>query len=227
MMNNQEREKYFYVRDYIQKPTLTAAQIKEKVKSILCESGVNGDIEESFSKPYNDIEMVLMDFNKSGWGYYERTLMNTLQDELNVWLLIEISKVNEEFFMNEKYADGFADFGGEIENEIMIDIFDGETYITIAEWKQMLVDAAKNKKYYAAENECIDTALAEFDSEQDRQDWLNYNTEYDKMYGIKPSEYSRRIPIDDESIIASFFANPLTTYCSDECIESMHWYIAC
>ena len=138
MMNNQERENYFYVRDYIQKPTLTAAQIKEKVKSILCESGVNGDIKESFSNPNNDIEMVLMDFNKSGWGYYERTLMNTLQDELNEWLLIEISKVNEEFFMNEKYADGFANFGGEIENEIMIDIFDGETYITIAEWKQML-----------------------------------------------------------------------------------------
>lgn len=83
------------------------------------------------------------------------------------------------------------------------------------------------KKFYAAENKCIDTALAEFDSEQDRQDWLNYNTEYDKMYGIKPSEYSRRIPIDDESIIASFVANPLTTYCNDECIENMHLYIVC
>lgn len=83
------------------------------------------------------------------------------------------------------------------------------------------------KKFYAANNESIYTSLAEFDSEQDRQDWLSYNTEYDKMYGIKPSEYSRRIPIDDESIIASFVANPLTTYCSDECIESMHWYIAC
>ena len=83
------------------------------------------------------------------------------------------------------------------------------------------------KKFYAANNESIYTSLAEFDSEQNRQDWLNYNTEYDKMYGIKPSEYSRRIPIDDESIIASFVANPLTTYCIDECIESMHWYIAC
>lgn len=136
-----ERDNYFFVRDYIQKPSLTAAQIKEKVKAIFCESGVNGDIEESFSKPYYNIEMVLMDFNKSGWGYHERTLLNTLQEELNEWLLIEISKVNEEFFMSEKYADGFADFGGEIENEIMIDIFDEKTYITTAEWKQLLLEA--------------------------------------------------------------------------------------
>lgn len=86
--------------------------------------------------------------------------------------------------------------------------------------------AQPQRKVYAAENKCIDTVLAEFDSEQDRQNWLNYNTEYDKMYGIKPSEYSRRIPVDDESIIASFFTNPLTIYYSeDECPEGIKLYI--
>ena len=83
------------------------------------------------------------------------------------------------------------------------------------------------RKVYASYNENTITSLAEFDSEQDRQNWLDYNTEYDKMYDVKPTEYSRRVPIDDEAIIASFVANPLTTYCSDECIGSMHWYIAC
>lgn len=83
------------------------------------------------------------------------------------------------------------------------------------------------KKFYAANNESIYTALAEFDTAQDRQDWLDYNTEYDKMYDVKPTEYSRRVPIDDETIIASFVANPLTTYCSDECIDGLHWFIAC
>lgn len=87
--------------------------------------------------------------------------------------------------------------------------------------------AQLQRKVYAAYNENEITSLAEFDSEQDRQDWLNYNTEYDKMYNIKPTECTHRVPIDDESIIASFVANPLTTYCSDECIGSMHWYIAC
>lgn len=81
------------------------------------------------------------------------------------------------------------------------------------------------KKFYAANNESIYTALAEFESEQDRQNWLDYNTEYDKMYDVKPTEYSRRVPIDDESIIASFVANPLITYCSDDCIDRMNWYI--
>lgn len=81
------------------------------------------------------------------------------------------------------------------------------------------------KKFYAANNESIYTSLAEFDSEQDRQDWLNYNTEYDKMYNIKPTECTRRVPIDDETIIASFVANPLTTYCSDDCIDGIKWYI--
>lgn len=79
--------------------------------------------------------------------------------------------------------------------------------------------AQLQRKVYAAYNENEITSLAEFDSEQDRQDWLNYNTEYDKMYNIKPSEHTHRVPIDDESIIVSFVANPLTTYCSDECID--------
>lgn len=82
-------------------------------------------------------------------------------------------------------------------------------------------------KLYAANNETNITALAEFESEQERQEWLNYNTKYDKTYGITPNEYSHRIPIDDEVIIASFVANPLTTYCSDECIDGIKWYIAC
>lgn len=85
--------------------------------------------------------------------------------------------------------------------------------------------AQHNHKVYAAYNENTITSLAEFDSEQDRQDWLNYNTEYDKMYNIKPTECTHRVPIDDESIIASFVANPLTTYCSDECIDGVKWYI--
>lgn len=80
-------------------------------------------------------------------------------------------------------------------------------------------------KFYAAYNENEITSLAEFDSEQDRQNWLDYNTEFDKMYDIKPTEYSHRVPIDDETIIACFVANPLITYCSDECIDRMNWYI--
>lgn len=83
------------------------------------------------------------------------------------------------------------------------------------------------RKVYAAYNENDITSLAEFDSEQDRQNWLVYNTEYDKMYDVKPTEYSRRVPIDDETIIASFVANPLTTYCNDDCIDGIKWYIAC
>ena len=82
-------------------------------------------------------------------------------------------------------------------------------------------------KIYAAYNENTITSLAEFESEQDRQDWINYNTEYDKMYDNKPTDYSHRIPIDDDTIIASFVANPLITYCSDECIDGIKWYIAC
>lgn len=82
-------------------------------------------------------------------------------------------------------------------------------------------------KYYAAYNENQITSLAEFNSEQERQDWLNYYTEYDKIYGVRPTECSCRIPIDDETMIDSFVANPLTTYCSDECIDGMYWYIAC
>ena len=85
--------------------------------------------------------------------------------------------------------------------------------------------AQHNHKVYAAYNENTITSLAEFDSEQDRQNWLDYNTEYDKMYDVKPTEYSRRVPIDDETIIASFVANPLTTYCSDDYIDRMNWYI--
>ena len=80
-------------------------------------------------------------------------------------------------------------------------------------------------KYYAAYNENQITSLAEFNSEQERQAWLNYYTEYDKIYGVRPTECSRRVPIDDETIIASFVANPLTTYCSDDCIDRMNWYI--
>ncbi|MED9968740.1 MAG: hypothetical protein UFA98_01850 [Ruminococcus sp.] len=80
-------------------------------------------------------------------------------------------------------------------------------------------------KFYAANNETNITALAEFESKQERQEWLNYNTKYDKIYGVKPAECSRRVPIDDEVIIASFVANPLITYCSDECIDRMNWYI--
>jgi len=86
---------------------------------------------------------------------------------------------------------------------------------------------AQQMKFYAAENENQIIALAEFESEQERQEWLNYNTEYDKIYGVKPAECSRRVPIDDETIIASFVANPLTTYCNDDCIDGIKWYIAC
>lgn len=82
----------------------------------------------------------------------------------------------------------------------------------------------KLKKFYAANNESIYTALAEFETEQDRQDWLDYNTEYDKMYNVK-SANSQRVPIDDEAVIASLIANPLITYCNDECIDGVKWYI--
>ena len=63
-------------------------------------------------------------------------------------------------------------------------------------------------KFYAANNETNITALAEFDTEQERQEWLNCNTEYDKIYGNK----GIRKPIDDQRIINRFTNNGSIDY---------------
>ena len=95
---------------------------------------------------------------------------------------------------------------------------------TIYSLTQKGLDYLRNRKYYAAITESIHTVLAEFDTEQDRQDWLNYNTEYDKMYGNAPSEQSRRIPMDDNRIINRFTDNPKAEHFADENIPRLMWY---
>ena len=75
-------------------------------------------------------------------------------------------------------------------------------------------------KFYAANNENNITALAEFDTEQERQEWLDCQTDYDKLYGNK----GIRKPIDDQRIINRFTNNPHAEYFPDENIPRLMWY---
>ena len=75
-------------------------------------------------------------------------------------------------------------------------------------------------KFYAVENENQITALAEFETEQARQEWLDCNTEYDKIYGNK----GNRKPIEDERIINAFVGNPLIFPFPDDDVPNITWY---
>jgi len=76
-------------------------------------------------------------------------------------------------------------------------------------------------KFYAANNENQITALAEFETEQARQEWLDCQTDYDKMYGnIK----GNRKPIEDERIINAFIGNPLISPFPDDDVPNLTWY---
>lgn len=95
---------------------------------------------------------------------------------------------------------------------------------TIYSLTQKGLDYLRNRKYYAAITESIYTVLAEFDTEQDRQQWLDYKTEYDQMYGNAPTDYSKRIPMDDPRIINKFTDNPKAEQFPDEYIPRLMWY---
>ena len=135
---------YFYVRDHINKPILTAEQIKNNIQRFLIGRGVDGDftdIDKAFSQDFDEIAIVLNCFNKSGYGRYEETLYNQVINYLDGWLFVEVRNINPEFASDDNYSDGLSDWGYEIVNDYISDIMDGETYITINEWKTMLLKA--------------------------------------------------------------------------------------
>ena len=138
-----------YLRELIEIPTFTSEQIKEKIKSILGECGVEGDVEQAFLSDYDDdefpIEIALHRLNKSGWGKFEHSLSDILNEQLEEWLLINIRNLNPEL-QEDKFEDSYAESMGEIVNELLQDIFDEETYITRAEWKSLLNENKKTKE---------------------------------------------------------------------------------
>lgn len=137
-----------YSRELIEIPKFTADQIKNKIKSILDKCGVEGDVEQSFLSDYTDeelsIDFALSNINKSGWGKFERSLYDDLYEQLDEWLRTIFCNLNPELF-NEEYFDAYSESESEIIYDILLDIFDEETYITRAEWKSLL-NENKNKE---------------------------------------------------------------------------------
>lgn len=81
-----------------------------------------------------------------------------------------------------------------------------------------------NNKYFGAYNEDIITALAEFDTEEELMDWLNYNTESDLSFGNKPNDYSRKIVVIDPNVIFAFLTNPDVETEQDELEPQIRWH---
>ena len=181
---------YFYVRDNIKKPSITKDEIKAKLQQYLFDVGVNAtiaDVEKAFEPEYYRHTTIQLDgqdglmsslscFNKSGWGRYEESLYDRVWEFLeNDYLWEELYKTNPELANDDKYSDGLMDFGFEIIVEMSHEILDGETIITLEEWKEMLIIAVQ--KYYAIKSSevenCTFNEIMEFNTEQERDEWAN------------------------------------------------------
>ena len=81
------------------------------------------------------------------------------------------------------------------------------------------------EKFYGV-YDCPDpTVLIEFDTEKDRQKWVDYERDIDKQLTLKPEPYSKRVITEDKEMISRFIDNPEAEYIQDELDESAHLYI--
>lgn len=128
---------YLYVRDNLQEPTLTKDEVKDKIKTILESCNIKctpDELNEYFSNGY-EIETTLSDISNS--------LYENLYEEISGWLWLKVVADNPQFSANEKYQDGLTDFGYDWINDAILDIFDESTYITIEEWRDMILSIIK------------------------------------------------------------------------------------
>lgn len=183
-------------------PKISREQLKTVITTILDDVTViryevSGNSEDSLKL----CGIFILDKSNQRQSFYE-DFYNQLKD----WYISEYAKVNPIFTRTEHFKGviKMQRTSYKITNK-------GINYII-------------NNKYFGAYNEDIITALAEFDTEEELMDWLNYNTESDLSFGNKPNDYSRRIVVIDPNVIFAFLTNPDVETEQDELEPQIRWH---